>query len=78
MKEKEKYEKLKAIIAVCSFVSAVVVGFIALFMPPQGIIDSSVLWWSSQLLIMVATLLGINLNIDYLGKTNKNQDKEQY
>ena len=69
MEKVKNNEKLKALIALCSFISAIVVGFIALFMPPEGVIDSSVLWWSSQLLIMVATLLGINLDIMRKGKS---------
>ena len=66
---------IKPIISVVAFVSAIVIGFIALLLPPQGIIDSSVLWFTSQLLVFVSSLLGINLT---LGKytTNKNTKKD--
>lgn len=43
------------------FLAAIVIGFIALFIPPQGIIDSSVLWFSAQLLLFTSSIL----NLDY-------------
>lgn len=56
-------DKIKLILAVLAFVVAVVIGFIALFVPPKGVIDSSVLWFTSQLLVFVATMLGLNLTL---------------
>lgn len=61
-------DNLKALISVGAFISAVVVGFIALFLPPTGAIDPSVLWFTAQLLVFVSGLLGINLSIDSLKK----------
>lgn len=54
---------LKSSIAVLSFLSSVVIGFIALFMPPPGIIDSSVLWFTAQLLLFTSSILGIDFKI---------------
>lgn len=59
-----EHKTIKAIISVVAFLAAVVIGFIALFIPPAGIIDASVLWFIAQLLVFVSGLLGINLSID--------------
>jgi len=70
---------IKEIISVIAFFSAIVIGFIALVMPPQGIIDASVLWFTAQLLVFTSGLLGINLSFDNLsqkGITSKNNSKE--
>lgn len=79
MKENYK-EYLKALISSIAFLTSVVIGFVALFIPPQGAIDPSVLWFTAQMLLFVSALLGVNLSLDNIGmkgKTNKNQDKEQ-
>ena len=57
---------MREVISVISFISAVVIGFIAVFIPPQGIIDASVLWFTSQLLLFCASLLGIKLDFNKL------------
>lgn len=64
-------KKLKFVIGIIAFIAAVVIGFIALFMPPQGIIDASVLWFTAQLLVFVCSLLGVNLEYDFLKKKAK-------
>lgn len=46
-----------------SFLSAVIIGIVALFIPPMGIIDHSVLYFTAQLLLFVASLLNINYNL---------------
>lgn len=66
MKDKEKYIKLKAWLATASFISAIAFGCVALFLPPQGIIDASVLWFTSQTLVFSATLLGFSISMDNL------------
>lgn len=73
----ERKENTKVGLAIACTVSAVVIGFIAMFVPPCGLIDSSVLWFTSQLLIFTATLLGIDLNLGKWGSTknNKSDDK---
>ena len=55
--------KLKKIIAVLSFISAIIIGFIALYLPPTGIIDTSVLWFIAQLLVFTSNIFGFNLNV---------------
>lgn len=72
-------ETIKHIISIVAFIAAIVIGFIALFMPPQGIIDASVLWFTAQLLVFVSGLLGIDFKIDSLKQTistRKEKDKE--
>lgn len=59
-------KNLKSIMSIISFLVAIVIGFIALFMPPQGIIDASVLWFTAQLLVFTSGLLGIDITIDNL------------
>ena len=82
------YYKLKAILSVLAFLTAMVIGFIALFVPPEGIIDSTVLWFTAQMLLFVSGLLGVNLSLDNLGmighakkdgllKESKNSKKDE-
>ena len=70
----ERKENTKVGLAIACTISAVVIGFIAIFIPPHGIIDSSVLWFTSQLLIFTATLLGIDMNLGRWGSTKTNND----
>ena len=62
---------LKKIVAMFSFFVAIVIGFIALFLPPQGVIDSSVLWFIAQLLVFTANIFGFNLDVFKSNKVNK-------
>lgn len=68
---------VKDIISIVSFLSAIVIGFIALFLPPPGIIDNSVLWFSAQLLLFVSGLLGINMNFDVFNRRGKTENSEK-
>ncbi len=71
---------IKIILSVVAFVAAIVIGFIALFIPPTGIIDASVLWFTAQLLVFVSGLLGINFSIDNLRQvvhTNKSKTQDE-
>lgn len=70
-----KDKQLKYVIAIIAFVSAIVIGFTALFMPPQGVIDASVLWFTAQLLVFVSGLLGFNIELDSLKRTGKTEKK---
>lgn len=71
-----KKETIKSYISIASFVASVIIGFIALFLPPTGIIDASVLWFVAQLLCFTAGILGINLSIDGLKrKVEAKQEK---
>ena len=51
---------MKRKIALLSFISAVAFAAAGLFLPPQGEIDSSVLMLVAQLLVLCATLLGVD------------------
>lgn len=73
----ERKENTKVGLAITCTICAVVIGFIALFMPPHGIIDSSVLWFTSQLLIFTATMLGVNLDLGRFGHTKGNKDSAE-
>ena len=57
---------IKSIISLFAFFGAITIGFIAMFIPPKGIIDASVLWFTAQLLVFTSSLLGIDLSIDHL------------
>lgn len=54
---------LKRIVAIVSFIVAIVIGFIAIFLPPKGVIDSSVLWFIAQLLVFTSNIFGFNLDV---------------
>lgn len=61
----------KLIIGYICFLSALVVGFLALLLPPQGIIDNSVLWFVAQLLLFVSSIFGFDYHVFESGKYNK-------
>ena len=54
---------MKNIIAIVSFLAAIVIGFIAMFLPPSGVIDTSVLWFIAQLLVFTSNIFGFNLDV---------------
>lgn len=67
---------LKQWLSIAAFICAVMIGFIALFIPPTGIIDASVLWFTAQLLVFVSGLLGVNMTLDShkkIAKTTKDE-----
>ena len=51
--------KTKSIMSIVAFIAALIIGFVALFLPPIGIIDQSVLWFTAQLLVFTSGILGI-------------------
>lgn len=59
-----------------SFVCSIIVGVLAMFMPPQGIIDNSILWFIAQLLLFTSSILGINYHVFKSDKFDKS--KEEY
>lgn len=67
---------MKKVIAVLSFIAALVIGFIALFLPPQGIIDTSVLWFIAQLLVFTSNIFGFNLNVSQSDKIIQSNKKD--
>ena len=68
-------EKSKNIVSVGSFFGAILIALVALICPPLGIIDTSVLWFTAQLLVLCSTIIGVNFNITDVFKSNKNQSK---
>lgn len=54
-------EATKKIVVIGSMAWAVVLSSVALMLPPQGVIDSSVLILIAQVLVLVATILGFHL-----------------
>lgn len=73
----EKYTKTKHILSVVSFLAALVIGFIAMFIPPKGIIDPSILYYTAQLLVFTSGFLGVdfNVNIGRFGASTKKIQK---
>lgn len=51
---------MKAKLAVASFIAAVLFATLGLLLPPTGIIDASVNMLVAQLLVLTATLLGVD------------------
>ena len=66
--------KVKFIIAICCVTAAILIAFVALFIPPQGIIDASVLWFTAQLFLFTAAVFGVNLSYNNFGNTAKKSD----
>lgn len=53
--------KVKRILAIILTISAILFGIAGFVVPPVGIINSSVLWFTAQLFVFSATLLGIDI-----------------
>lgn len=51
------------IFAIISFISSIGMGFWAMLIPPEGIIDSSILWFVAQLLVFTSTIIGIDYHV---------------
>ena len=66
-------ERTKSRLAVSAFIGSLAFGVAGFCCPPIAIIDSSVLWFTAQMLLFCSALLGINLN---LGKWGSNERKE--
>ena len=62
---------VKVGIAIASFAWALVISGVALFLPPQGEIDQSVLLLIAQLLVLSATLLGVDSYVDKIKNLKK-------
>ena len=65
---------LKRWVAMISFFAAIIIGVIALFLPPSGVIDDSVLWFTAQLLVFTANIFGFNLDVFKSNKVNKSSE----
>lgn len=66
-------DRAKNFVSIGCFVAACIIAVIAMFCPPLGIIDSSVLWFTAQLLVLCSTIIGVNFNIAdvFISKRNK-------
>ena len=64
---------LKPIFAIISFIASIGVGIWAITIPPEGIIDSSVLWFIAQLLLFTSSIIGIDYHV-YSSKDNKKSE----
>ena len=62
---------MKRKIALLSFCSAVAFAAAGLYLPPMGVIDSTVLMLVAQLLVLCATLLGVDSYYDKLRELMK-------
>ena len=70
-------KNIKKIAAIIAFLCSIIVGFIALYIPPTGVIHDSVLWWVAQLLCFTASILGITFDINnILSHKHKTIDSE--
>lgn len=65
----EARESLKFIAGMVCLLMAIIISFVALFLPPVGVIDSSVLWLIAQALLFTASLWHLS---DYIGMQLKN------
>ena len=63
---------MKKKISLLAFCSAVAFAAAGLFLPPQGVIDSTVLMLVAQLLVLCATLLGVDGYYDKMRELMKN------
>ena len=66
-------DRTKNFISIGCFLAAVIIACMAMWITPIGIIDSSVLWFTAQLLVLCSTIIGVNFNIAdvFISKRNK-------
>lgn len=64
---------MKRLISVISFMLAITFATVSLFLPPKGQIDSSVLVFIAQLLIMTATFAGVDSYVNYIKSLASNK-----
>lgn len=63
---------MKGTLAAMAFAFACVIVTINMFMPPEGAVDSSIVYIFAQLLIFSATLLGVDMVVsEYLKNFKK-------
>lgn len=71
----ETRESLKFVAGGVCLAMAIIISFVALFLPPAGIIDSSVLWLIAQALLFTSSLWHLS---DYIGlQINKLREKKE-
>lgn len=65
------HNSVKLAIAFAAFVVAAFIAVASLFIPPEGVVDSSALWAIAQFLVMCCTVLGIDVEFKkFLAKMN--------
>lgn len=75
-----KDNNVRRYLSIASFIAAIIIGMCALFVPPPGIIDSSVLWFTAQLLVFTSGLLGVRVYFNKnegIAKVETNDDKDE-
>lgn len=71
-----KKENLKLVLAFLAFVVAAAIAILSLFIPPEGVIDSSALWGIAQFLVMCCTILGIDAELEkFLARMQNEKNK---
>lgn len=66
-------ESVKNIISFVCMVAAIAIAFVALYCPPLGVIDTSVLWFTAQLMVFVSSIIGVKLVIPDVFKSRKDK-----
>lgn len=66
---------MKEVIAIASFICAILFACAALLIPPRGVIDSSVLVLIAQLLVLCATFLGVDSYLNIIRRKDNEQQK---
>ena len=56
---------IRKTLSVVSLCAAIVIAIIEVFTPPMAVIDASILYLTSQFLVFISGLLGVNLEIDF-------------
>lgn len=65
-------DKTKSFVSIGCLIAAVVIAGVALWCPPLGVIDTSVLWFTAQLLVLCSSIIGVNFNItDVFNKSSR-------
>lgn len=68
-------DRVKSIISIMCVVAAIVVAVIAMYFPPVGVIDVSVLWFTAQLLVFTASIIGIKLQLKDVFQPHNDKSK---
>lgn len=70
------HDNIKLIIAFAAFLVAAFLAIASLFIPPEGVIDSSALWAVAQFLVMCCTILGIDVEFKkFIARTTHERNK---
>ena len=70
-------DSIKKTLSVSSFFSSIVFAALGVWIIPMGIIDTSILIWCAQLLLISAAYLGIKIDIDLSSRKFKSSCEER-